>query len=69
MDGNYMAAVITILIWVLGLSFACGVLWEKVRGHSKDIETNRVENRDAHKQMYDKLNELTRELKVRNGNR
>ena len=68
MESNYIAAVITILIWVLGLSFACGVLWEKVRGNCKDIEANRNENREAHKQIYDKLSDLTREMKIRNGN-
>jgi len=68
MEGNTLAAIITIIIWVLGLSFASGVLWEKVRSNHQDIEINRKENREAHKHIFDKLDELTKEMRIRNGN-
>ena len=50
-------------IWLLGLSFALGRLWEKVHDNCVDIENNRKENREDHRQIYNKLDDLVKMLK------
>jgi len=62
---------IPVVIWLLGLSFSLGRMWEKVKGNCDDIERNRnelkadienyrKENKADHRLIFDKLDELVK---------
>ena len=64
-DTGLFAIIVTVLLTLLGLSASLGALSQKVKGHDKDINANRLENREDHKQIFCKLDEINKY--IRNG--
>lgn len=64
-DTGLLGVVITVLFAIIGLAASSGVLSQKVKQHDKDINSNRAENREDHKQIFDKLEEINKY--IRNG--
>ncbi len=65
-DTEMLGIIVTVLIAVIGLAAALGALSQKVKQHDKDIYLNREENRQDHRQIFDKLEEINKFM--RNGN-
>ena len=64
-DAGTIAIVVTVLLWLIGLSFSSGRLWEKVRHNQTEIEREHEENREDHQQIFNKLDEMVK--LIRNG--
>ncbi len=71
-DSGIVAVCVTVLLAILGLAAAWGALGQRVKQHEKDISDNRCEmdtfrkeNRDDHRVIYDKLEEINKY--IRNG--
>jgi len=62
-DSALAAIFITILLSLIGMGVAWGTLHEKVKGNSKQIEANYKQNREDHLMIFNKLNEIQRDLK------
>jgi hypothetical protein len=72
MNWTVIGIAIPVVIWLLGLSFALGRLWEKVKTNCDDIqksmaeiEKNRKENREDHRLIFNKLEDVLKMM--RNG--
>ena len=77
-DTGILASAITVLLTIIGLAAWIGALGQKVRGHDKTIANNRsevdkamerlhIENREDHKQIFAKLDQINETIK--NGNK
>jgi hypothetical protein len=60
-----IAIVVTVLLWLIGLSFSSGRLWERVRHNQVELDKEHNENRADHRQIFDKLDEMVK--LIRNG--
>lgn len=61
-NAGMVAVFVTILLSLLGMAVAWGTLREKVKQHDKDIESNRNENRQDHKLIFQKLDDIKKEI-------
>lgn len=66
-DAPLAAILITTLIALLGMAVAWGTLREKVKNNCKDIESNYKQNREDHQMLFNKMEDIQRD--VRNGQR
>ena len=64
-DTGMLSIFVTVLIAVIGLAASVGALYQKVKQNKEEISSNRKDNRDDHRQMFDKLNEINNY--IRNG--
>ena len=64
-DTGLLASITTILLAIIGLAFSTGIIFTKVKRNEKDIICDRQDNRDDHKQMFQKLEEINNY--IRNG--
>ena len=76
LDSSFIAITITILLAIIGLAAAWGALGQKVKGQGKTIEINRkeidkdierlhTENREDHRQIFSKLEEINNYIRNR----
>ena len=64
-DTAMLGIIITVLLAILGLAVAWGALGQKVRGHDKELTLQHNENREDHRQIFCKLEEIS--TSIRNG--
>ena len=64
-DSGMIAVSVTVLIAIIGLAASLGALSQKVKGHDREINANRLENREDHRQIFCKLDEINKY--IRNG--
>jgi len=69
-DSSLIAIIITILLSIIGLAVAWGALGQKVKRHDKDIDRLHSENREDHRQIFNKLEEINAYIRnSKNGER
>lgn len=62
-DTPLLGVIVTVLFAILGLAAAWGTLAQKVRGHEREIETYRRENREDHQIINKKLDIISSYLR------
>lgn len=66
-DAGTTAIMVTVLLALITMGAAWGTLRERVSKTSEEVKLNRVENRQEHKHLFEKLEEIRAEIK--NGHR
>ena len=63
LDAAIIGVVITVLLALLGFAGACGILSERVKNNRIDIDADRKQNRDDHRLIFSKLEEIRNEIR------
>ena len=64
-DTGMLGIFITVLIAIIGMAASLGALSQKVKHNKEQIDSDRKDNRDDHRQIFSKLEDINKF--IRNG--